>query len=163
MGWVCARRISAVLVASFALMAASEIVAGAAVYMKRDAQGVTHFSSVPRPGWEPFDLSPRIERPRGGDEQRYRSIIRQCAERYGVEAALVTAVIRAGSAFDPHAVSPKGARGLMQLTPPTARRRGVANVHDPAQNIRGGVGHLRWLLDQFDDDVALAVAAYNAG
>ena len=72
-------------------------------------------------------------------------------------------MIRVESAFDPHAVSPKGARGLMQLTPRMARKHGVANVHDPVENIRGGVGHLRRLLDQFDNDLPLAIAAYNAG
>jgi soluble lytic murein transglycosylase-like protein len=161
---VSARSMSVVLVASFAIVSARQVAASSPVYMRRDAQGVTHFSTVPRPGWELFDRGPAEATPgRAGDERQYRPIIRQYAAQYRVEPALVTAMIRAESAFDTHAVSPRGARGLMQLTPRTARRHGVSNVHDPIQNIRGGVGHLRRLLDQFHDDVPLAIAAYNAG
>jgi hypothetical protein len=96
-----------------------------------------------------------------GDD--FDHIIDELAAQYRVEPALVKAVIRAESGFDPRAVSPKGARGLMQLTPRTARHHGVANLQDPRQNIRGGVRLLRLLLDRFDNDAALALAAYNAG
>jgi soluble lytic murein transglycosylase-like protein len=96
-----------------------------------------------------------------GDD--FDHIIDELAAQYRVEPALVKAVIRAESGFDPRAVSPKGARGLMQLTPRTARHHGVANLQDPRQNIRGGVRLLRLLLDRFNDDAALALAAYNAG
>jgi soluble lytic murein transglycosylase-like protein len=67
------------------------------------------------------------------------------------------------SNFDPNAVSPKNAQGLMQLIPDTARRFGVRNPLDPAQNIRGGMAYLRWLLAYFEGDIALVAAAYNAG
>lgn len=93
----------------------------------------------------------------------YDQIIQKLAAKYDVEPALVKAVIRAESQFDPDAVSPKGARGLMQLMPRIARKHGVADPHDPWQNIRGGVRMLRGLLDRFDDDPRLALAAYNAG
>jgi len=95
--------------------------------------------------------------------ENYDELIRELARRYEVEPALVKAVIRAESDFDPRAVSAKGARGLMQLTPKTARRHGVSNPQDPRQNIRGGVRFLRALLDRFDNDTKLALAAYNAG
>jgi soluble lytic murein transglycosylase-like protein len=166
---ISASSISALLTLCFAFLSASESIAAAAVYTQRDAQGVYHFSNMALPGWKIFGLgSPQDRRPSmatraPGGEREYHPIIRECAERYGVEPALVKAMIRAESAFNPHAVSPRGARGLMQLMPPTARRHGVANVHDPLQNIRGGVGHLRSLLDHFHNDVTLAIAAYNAG
>ena len=73
------------------------------------------------------------------------------------------AVIEAESNFNPRAVSPKNAQGLMQLIPATAVRFGVENVWDPEQNLRGGMAYLRWLLDRFDGDVRLALAGYNAG
>ncbi|MGH7818817.1 MAG: lytic transglycosylase domain-containing protein, partial [Candidatus Binatia bacterium] len=163
-------RISILLVLFFVMVAARESSATKVVYTKRDVAGVSHFSNVPLPGWQVFDLgtarpSRRSIATRGGDPRAsdYHGIIRECAERYGVEPALVKAMIRAESAFDPRAVSPKGARGLMQLMPHTARRHGVANLHDPSENIRGGVGHLRSLLDRFENDLELAIGAYNAG
>jgi hypothetical protein len=97
------------------------------------------------------------------DDDDYDHIIEELAKKYRVESALVKAVIRAESGFDPEAVSPKGARGLMQLMPRIARKHGVADPDDPRQNIRGGVRMLRSLLDRFDHDPRLALAAYNAG
>ena len=90
-------------------------------------------------------------------------IIANASRRYGVEQALVKAVIKAESGFQPNAVSPKGARGLMQLMPGTALMHGVRNIHEPVQNIEGGVQHLRMLLDRYANNVVLALAAYNAG
>ena len=89
--------------------------------------------------------------------------IRTAAARYGLSEQLVTAVIRVESAFNPLAVSPKGAQGLMQLMPATASQLGVRNVFDVAENIDGGVRHLRGLIDRFDNNLSLALAAYNAG
>ncbi len=85
------------------------------------------------------------------------------APDYGLDPALVLAVIRAESDFDPRARSPKDARGLMQLIPATAHRFGVVDVWDPLDNLRGGMAYLRWLLDHFEGDEALALAGYNAG
>jgi soluble lytic murein transglycosylase-like protein len=89
--------------------------------------------------------------------------IRETAERYGVNPGLVEAVIRVESAFNPWAVSRKGAQGLMQLMPQTASALGVKDSFNPKQNIDGGVRHLRYLLDRYPGNLALAVAAYNAG
>lgn len=92
-----------------------------------------------------------------------RDIINATCTKYGMEEALIMAVVRAESNFNPRAVSPKGARGLMQLMPATARELGVTNSLDPAENIDGGVRYLKWLLGVFDNDTELALAAYNAG
>jgi len=91
------------------------------------------------------------------------NIISGAAERNGISSALIAAVIAVESAGREKAVSHKGAQGLMQLIPATARRFGVSNSFDPAQNIGGGAAYLRWLLDRFGDDVLLALAGYNAG
>ena len=85
------------------------------------------------------------------------------AGEQGVESPLVDSVIRAESNYNPNAVSPKGALGLMQLIPATARRFGVSNVFDVEQNIEGGVRYLRFLLDYYRNDYSRAIAAYNAG
>jgi hypothetical protein len=89
----------------------------------------------------------------------------ETARRHGLDPALVAAVVRAESAFDPRAVSHKGARGLMQLMPATARRFGLAahEIHDPAKNLDAGTRYLAWLLERFAGDVERALAAYNAG
>src|SRR5262245_8717633 len=90
-------------------------------------------------------------------------IIVVAATRHGVEPLLLYSVMHQESAFNSQAVSPKGARGLMQLMPATAARFGVKNVFDPEQNIHGAAQYLRFLLDLFDGDVSLALAGYNAG
>ena len=94
---------------------------------------------------------------------KYNDIIVEAAKHFDVDAALVSAVIKAESDYDPRTVSHKGARGLMQLMPATAKRFGVTNSFDPKQNIHAGTRYLRWLLKTFDDNADLAVAAYNAG
>jgi len=93
----------------------------------------------------------------------YSEPIRLAARKFGVDPNLVRAVIAAESNFNPAAVSPKGARGLMQLMPSTASRFGVRDAFDPVDNIFGGVRYLRYLLDLFGGDLVLALAAYNAG
>ena len=90
-------------------------------------------------------------------------LVTKLAPQYQVPPRLVLAVIEAESNFNRHAVSPKNAQGLMQLIPETAQRFGVKNAFDPAQNVRGGIAYLRWLLAYFEGDVALVAAAYNAG
>ncbi len=94
---------------------------------------------------------------------KYDKLIVEMAKRFDVDAALVSAVIKAESDFNPREVSNKGARGLMQLMPATAERFGVVNSFDTKANVNGGVRYLRWLLDTFQGNADLAVAAYNAG
>ena len=91
------------------------------------------------------------------------NIVQQAAQTHKVDAALVHAVIHAESGFNPNAVSPKGASGLMQLMPATARRYGVQNIFDPQQNVGAGVHYLKDLLKMFGNNPRLALAAYNAG
>lgn len=90
-------------------------------------------------------------------------LVQTLSPRFSVEPQLALAIIAAESNFDSLAVSPKNARGLMQLIPQTSERFNVTNAFDPAQNIRGGLSYLRWLLAYFEGDVALVAAAYNAG
>jgi hypothetical protein len=103
---------------------------------------------LPRPTWE---------------RQQVHAFIREAASAYGVDPALVRAVVWVESRYDPYAVSPRGARGLMQLTSDTAREVGVTNPFDARQNVFGGTKYLSRLIKQHDGDVALALASYNAG
>jgi soluble lytic murein transglycosylase-like protein len=154
--------------------------AAADIYKRVDRFGTIHYTNVPTdkrfyrviirempsisaaPGSAISNY--RIDASRfRADSKVFDPIIASCARRYGVEQALVKAVIKAESGFQPNAVSPKGARGLMQLMPETAQMHGVRNVHEPFQNIDGGVQHLRMLLDRYRNNVVLALAAYNAG
>ena len=94
---------------------------------------------------------------------KYDRIIERYSDEHGVDPTLVRAVIQVESNFDPKCVSVKGARGLMQLMPATAKRFGVTSVHDPEQNIRGGVRYLAYLTELFNGDLRRVLAAYNAG
>jgi len=98
-----------------------------------------------------------------GSDTLYDALIRQSAERYGVDPALVKAVVRTESAFNPYAVSRAGAKGLMQLMDATARALGVDNPFDPAQNVAGGTRYLAHLLGKYGGSLKAALAAYNAG
>lgn len=97
------------------------------------------------------------------DHRKVMEIVLKLAPEYGVYPRLAMAIIRAESNFNPGAVSPKNAQGLMQLIPETAERFNVRKPFDPEENIRGGLAYLRWLLAYFKGDVALVAAAYNAG
>jgi soluble lytic murein transglycosylase-like protein len=143
--------------------------AGGSVFAFTDPQGVVHYSNVPAD--TRFELV--LAAPREGKElhggpslQRsaaYSHIIDGAALANRLEPALITAVIVAESGGDPQAVSKRGARGLMQLMPATARRYGVSNVFDPEQNIRAGAQYLADLGARYQNDLELMLAAYNAG
>lgn len=96
-------------------------------------------------------------------KNKFTSIIMDVADKHDVPPALIRAIIMVESTFNPKARSKRGAKGLMQLMPKTAKHMGVKNPFDPSQNIRGGVKYFRYLLDKFRGNTKLALAAYNAG
>lgn len=130
--------------------------AEAAIYRYVDASGQVHFTNVPT------DNHYRFYRD-DGETHRLESLINHFAEKFKLEAALIKAVIKVESDFDPLVVSSKGAQGLMQLMPETALEVGVSNPFDPSQSIYGGSLYLRKMLDSFGFNLDHALAAYNAG
>jgi soluble lytic murein transglycosylase-like protein len=145
--------------------------AEAQIYTWRDASGTLVLSNVPPPGTpaeaRTYEVSkaPAVKatRPAEAPPGRFDDLIERHATIQGLSPELVRAVIQVESAFNPVAVSSKGAMGLMQLMPATARDLGVHDPFHPEQNIRGGSRYLRWLLDRYDGNVELALAGYNAG
>jgi soluble lytic murein transglycosylase-like protein len=144
--------------------------ASAQIYAWRDANGTLVLSD--RAIDTPTDIykvagAPTYVTTRPADDlpedNRFEPLIQEHAGRQALRPELVRAVIQIESGFNPRALSPKGAMGLMQLMPATARSLGVNNPWDPAQNIRGGTDYLRQLLDQYGGNEELALAAYNAG
>jgi soluble lytic murein transglycosylase-like protein len=146
------------------------------IYTYVDEQGGVHLSNVPdndlyrsldtgsAPGADEARDGPAPEAAAAaGAARRYGVVVAQAAGRFGIDAALLHAVISVESGYNPKAVSKRGAAGLMQLMPETAKRFGVADVFDPADNVRAGAQYLTYLLKLFDQDLALALAAYNAG
>jgi soluble lytic murein transglycosylase-like protein len=138
--------------------------AKAQIYTYTDQRGVVHFTNVPTDNR--FRLY-RRDSMRPPDDpyryQRYEDLIKWAARKYGVDAALIKAIIRVESDFYPWAISHKGAKGLMQLMPDTAMLLLVNNPFDPRENIDAGVRFYRHLLGQLNGDIVLALAAYNAG
>jgi soluble lytic murein transglycosylase-like protein len=116
----------------------------------------------PRVAQTPAMTPPGVEGSAASADASVPEMVEAVARKYDVDPLLVHSVIHVESGYNPHAVSPKGAQGLMQLMPGTARRFGVSNSFDPRENIEGGVRYLKYLSSIFDD-MRLAVAAYNAG
>jgi soluble lytic murein transglycosylase-like protein len=144
-------------------------VAHADIYVRRNTKGTLSFTNVPdSPDYQVHVRTLRTRPARGRLRPRkntteFDALIRKAGRRHGVEFALIKAVIKAESGFDIRALSPAGARGLMQLMPATAAMHGVANIYSPKQNIEGGVRHLRLLLKRYRGNLKLTLAAYNAG
>jgi soluble lytic murein transglycosylase-like protein len=128
---------------------------------------VIHLTNVPTMSAVKYELILREKRVllnvKPAETKRYDSLIAKASQKYNIDSALVKAVIKAESNFNHQAVSPKGARGLMQLMPATAASLQVADSFHPENNIDGGVRYLRYLLNLFRGDLSLALAAYNAG
>jgi hypothetical protein len=142
----------------------------AGIYRYEDENGVIHFTNCPR---DPkFKLYIRESKDDVGEElgsfittdsKNYDELISELSNKYQVDFALVKAIIRAESGFNPQAISRKGAKGLMQLMPETALRMNVSNIFNPRENIEGGVRYFKYLLSLFNNDLRLSLAAYNAG
>lgn len=147
--------------------------ARAEIYAGVSAEGVPVFSDRPADGLSLYPGSADLPADKPGRAQtreafhagmrRYAPQISATAAEHGLEPALLHAVIQVESGYDMAAISPKGAIGLMQLMPATARRMGVADARNPVANLSGGARYLRELLQAFRGDLALALAAYNAG
>jgi soluble lytic murein transglycosylase-like protein len=163
------------LALGLAALAALSTDARADIYQYTDAEGVIHFSNsrpakagarlyIKTPPARTFTGTPQP--PQDHDIarfNRYDEWIRQAAGLYQIPEQLVRAVIKVESDYDPRAISVSGARGLMQLMPDTADRLQVRDIHDPRENIFGGVRFLRILANSFNGDLELTIAAYNAG
>jgi soluble lytic murein transglycosylase-like protein len=157
---------------TIALSLGVAVPARAQIYTWRDANGMLVLSNI-RPGSTPAELPsysvPKAEGVRAtrsavaGRARAYDDLISEHSRTHGVRADLVRAVMQVESGFNPYARSPKGAMGLMQLMPSTARQYGVRNAFNPIENVRAGVAYLRELLDRYQNNEELALAAYNAG
>ena len=159
--------------ALFILLISFSGISFADIYKYEDSDGVIHFTDAPTDSrfkvfMRDIAKDKRLRTNFGigkisRNPAEFDQIINSCSTEFGVDRSLVKAVIHAESGYNPNAVSRKGAAGLMQLMPATAQNLKVANSFNPADNIRGGVRYLRFLLDTFKGDVTLALAAYNAG
>lgn len=146
--------------------------AKADIYRYVDEDDIVHFTDAPtdkrfkvfmRDLKKDKQLRTKLKYASSVNPAVFDQLIRTCSDKYGVNPCLVKAVIHAESGYNPNAVSSKGASGLMQLMPGTAKSLKVADRFNPKDNVEGGVKYLRFLLDTFRGDVSLAVAAYNAG
>jgi len=165
------RYVAALFLIFCLLMVSTPSLAG--IYRYIDEKGVIHFTNCPR---DPkFILYLRESKDDVGEEagtasfpytkdsNHYDLLISEFSQKYDVDSALIKAMIRAESGFNPLAVSRKGAKGLMQLMPETASRMKVSNIFNPKENIEGGVRYFKYLLSLFNNDLRLSLAAYNAG
>ena len=147
--------------------------ARADIYRFEDPEGTVHFTDAPmdkrfkvfmRDIKKDKRLRTAFKLPGyARNPAEFEPIINSCSREFGVDCSLIKAVIHAESGYNPNAVSPKGAQGLMQLMPKTAQGLKVADCLNPSDNIRGGVRYLRFLLDTFKGNETLALAAYNSG
>jgi soluble lytic murein transglycosylase-like protein len=168
----------AVALLVLAVVCIPEARAAGGIFVCPDGRGGKHFTNTPEStsckpfrggrtvsfsSVNPWSGGKALRRSGGRSSLAYDREITSCADRYRMDPNLIKAVIRAESSFNRHAVSRKGAQGLMQLMPETARELKVSDPFDARENIEGGTRYLRSLLDMFDGDLALALAAYNAG
>lgn len=135
------------------------------IYRYIDGNGVMHFTNVPTSSIQNYKLFLK-EKPQITDRystEKYDSLISDASERHGVSFPLLKAIIKAESDFDPHAVSQKGATGLMQIMPENFKPLGIRDPFDPWENINAGARYFKQMYDRFKGKLALSLAAYNAG
>jgi soluble lytic murein transglycosylase-like protein len=139
--------------------------AAADIYMYIDSQGVMHFTNTPTSTQYRVYIKEKPKRRVGRlqDMDRYDDIMAEAQRLHGVDAPLIKAMVRAESAFDPRAVSHKGALGLMQIMPKNLKRLKVRDPYNPWDNIMGGARYIKEMLVRFEGQLPLALAAYNAG
>ena len=157
-----------VVLTSLAILLTFPPSALADIYKYIDAEGVVHLTNVPTDSGAKYVLVMRekriiLDKKLGDNISNYDHLIIKASEKHNVEPALIKAIIKAESNFNHRAVSRKGARGLMQLMPATASSLQVKDSFHPENNIEGGVKYLRYLLNYFNGNLPLALAAYNAG
>jgi soluble lytic murein transglycosylase-like protein len=172
-----------VLASLTALFGAFSPLAHADIYQYVDEEGVVHFTNFPKGksrGLKKVHIEQRKaaatsllaaqasapadeEHRAGGIPSSYLEMINRSCERFGVDPSLVRAIVKVESDYNPFAISRKGAMGLMQLMPQTASDLNVKNSFSPDENIEGGVRYLRYLLDRYEGNLSLALAAYNSG
>ncbi len=160
---------SAILLLFFCVLLMTNV-SSAGIYRYEDENGVIHFTNCPRdPKFKLYlreskdDVGEELRSLSNQDSANYDSLISEFSKKYQVDFALIKAIIRTESGFNPRAVSRKGAKGLMQLMPATAQRMNVSNIFNPRENIEGGVRYFKYLLSLFNNDLRLSLAAYNAG
>lgn len=136
------------------------------IYKWVDGDGVMHFTNVPTSSKYTLYMKgnrTRVGRGYAADSNAYDDLIQEAADKFGVSFALIKAVIRVESGFNPGAVSKAGARGLMQIMPDNDKTLSLSRPFDPSQNIMAGTKYLKWMLDRYNRNMRLALAAYNAG
>ena len=136
------------------------------IYMYVDRDGVVHFTNAPTASENDYRVYVKEKKVYSSQiysPQSFEDYIRQASDRYGIDFPLLKAIIKAESDFNPRAVSKKGAMGLMQIMPENIKAMNIDNPFDPLENILGGARYFREMLDRFEGQLSLSLAAYNAG
>ena len=152
---------------TFAVLCLVPAYAYSAIYGYVDDRGIYHFTNI-KPAGKQYhvvitDKNRTMDLQKNFDNSNYDTLIMRHSSLHGIDPSLVKAVMKAESNFNPYAVSPKGAQGLMQLMPDTAKLMKVENPFDPDENIKGGTKYLKFLEETFHGNLELILAAYNAG
>ncbi len=155
---LCSIMSNLIMLAALMIFTLCSADAGADIFQYVDKEGITHFTNVSHRGEYKKVITENRSKP-----GRFEHIIQRKALKYRIDPSIIRAMIKVESGSNPRAVSHKGARGLMQLMPATAKEMNVQNLFSPEESIEGGSRYLRHMLNSFNDNMSLALAAYNAG
>ena len=157
------RGIFVIIICFFIFLFTSQIVKGD-IYLYIDENGTHHFTNIPSDN-KKYKLISRERNKSNKTLSKYdfSNLIREIANKYRVDKNLIKAIIKTESNFDSKAVSKKGAKGLMQIMPGKAYELNIINIFNPQQNVEGGVKHFKYLLDKYEGNLLISLAAYNAG